>query len=79
MLLCNVVLQDVVAATCALEELKSSKKFGQILELVLLMGNYMNSGSHNAQSVGFEISYLTKVNLPQNTLYSTLFLNCFKH
>ena len=30
-------------------------------QLVLLMGNYMNAGSRNAQSFGFELSYLTKV------------------
>lgn len=61
-LLCAVIVsQDVVAATAALEEVKQSGKFSRILELVLLMGNYMNSGSHNAQSIGFEISYLTRV------------------
>ena len=51
----------MVAATAALEELKTSKKFAKVLELILLMGNYMNAGSRNAQSIGFEISYLTKV------------------
>lgn len=50
-----------MAATAALEEVKQSGKFHKILELILLMGNYMNSGSRNAQSVGFEMSYLTKV------------------
>ncbi len=55
------VFQDIVAATAALEEVKQSGKFHRILELVLLMGNYMNSGSRNAQSLGFEINFLTKV------------------
>ena len=27
------------------------------------MGNYMNSGSRNAQTFGFELSYLTKVSI----------------
>lgn len=52
---------DIVAATAACEEVKSSKKFARILELILLLGNYMNSGSRNGQAFGFEISFLTKV------------------
>jgi len=52
---------DIVAATAACEEVKSSKKFARILELILLLGNYMNSGSKNGQAFGFEISFLTKV------------------
>ncbi|KAJ8930937.1 hypothetical protein NQ314_016201, partial [Rhamnusium bicolor] len=51
---------DIVAATAACEEVKKSKKFARILELILLMGNYMNSGSRNAQAFGFEMSFLTK-------------------
>lgn len=27
------------------------------------MGNYLNAGSRNAQSIGFDISFLTKVSL----------------
>ncbi|XP_077255332.1 diaphanous related formin 1 isoform X2 [Temnothorax americanus] len=52
---------DIVAATAACEEVKSSKKFARILELILLLGNYMNSGSKNGQAFGFEISFLTKL------------------
>lgn len=54
---------DIVAATAACEEVKKSKKFARILELILLLGNYMNSGSRNAQAFGFEMSFLTKVSL----------------
>lgn len=32
-------------------------------QVVLLMGNYMNAGSRNQQSYGFELSYLTKVRI----------------
>nr|CAD7407354.1 unnamed protein product [Timema cristinae] len=53
--------QAVVAAIAACEEIKESKKFAKILELVLLVGNYMNTGSRNAQAFGFEISFLPKV------------------
>ncbi|XP_041359687.1 protein diaphanous homolog 2-like isoform X2 [Gigantopelta aegis] len=52
---------DLVAATEACEEVKNSKKFKKILELILLMGNYLNAGSRNAQSIGFDISFLTKL------------------
>lgn len=52
----------IVAATAACEEVKRSKKFAKILELILLIGNIMNTGSKNAQSVGFDISYLPKLN-----------------
>jgi len=55
------MLQDVVVATAAQEELKQSGKFKKILQLILLMGNYMNAGSRNAQSIGFDISFITKV------------------
>lgn len=41
--------------------MKKSKKFAKLLELILLLGNYMNSGSRNAQAFGFEMSFLTKV------------------
>lgn len=52
---------DIVAGTAACEEVLNSKKFSKILELILLMGNYMNSGSKNDPAYGFEISYLTKL------------------
>ena len=53
---------DIVAATAACEEVRKSKKFAKLLELILLIGNIMNTGSKNAQSVGFDISYLPKLN-----------------
>ncbi|KAG7295520.1 hypothetical protein JYU34_021729 [Plutella xylostella] len=52
---------DIVSGTAACEEVRSSGKFAKILELVLLLGNYMNTGSHNAGAYGFEISFLTKL------------------
>ena len=36
-------------------------KVRKVLELILLMGNIMNTGSRNEQSVGFDISYLPKL------------------
>lgn len=55
------VKPDIVAGTAACEEIRSSKKFAKILELVLLVGNYMNSGSKNGMAFGFEMSFLTKL------------------
>ncbi|XP_055376357.1 protein diaphanous [Condylostylus longicornis] len=52
---------DIVAGSAACEEVKTSKKFAKILEIILLLGNYMNSGSKNEQAYGFEISFLTKL------------------
>ncbi|TPP62944.1 Diaphanous [Fasciola gigantica] len=52
---------DIVAADTALREVQSSTHLKRVLELVLLLGNYMNSGSRNAQSFGFHVSYLTKL------------------
>jgi hypothetical protein len=54
-------VQNIVAATAALEEMKQSSKFSKLLELVLLLGNYMNAGSKQEQSVGFELNFLVKV------------------
>jgi len=52
----------IVAATAACEEVRKSKKFAKMLEIILLIGNIMNTGSKNAQSIGFDISYLAKLN-----------------
>ncbi|XP_048243812.1 protein diaphanous homolog 2-like isoform X2 [Haliotis rufescens] len=52
---------DLVAATEACEEVKNSKKFARLLEFILVIGNYLNAGSRNAQSLGFEISFLSKL------------------
>uniref|UniRef100_A0A8C6Z5R6 Diaphanous related formin 2 n=1 Tax=Nothoprocta perdicaria TaxID=30464 RepID=A0A8C6Z5R6_NOTPE len=57
----NNIKPDIMAVTLACEELKKSESFSRLLELVLLVGNYMNSGSRNAQSLGFNISFLCKI------------------
>lgn len=70
------VKPDIVAGTAACEEVKGSKKFAKILELILLLGNYMNSGSKNGQAFGFEINFLTKVFFcPLNFSYFEEYLN----
>lgn len=57
----NNIKPSIIAVTLACEELKKSESFNRLLELVLLVGNYMNSGSRNAQSLGFKINFLCKV------------------
>nr|XP_009935484.1 PREDICTED: protein diaphanous homolog 2 [Opisthocomus hoazin] len=57
----NNIKPDIMAVTLACEELKKSEGFSKLLELVLFLGNYMNSGSRNAQSLGFNVSFLCKI------------------
>ncbi|XP_047350616.1 protein diaphanous isoform X2 [Vespa velutina] len=53
---------DIVAGTAACEEVRGSKKFAKILELILLFGNYMNSGGGaSGQDFGYQLSFLTKL------------------
>ncbi|XP_058263850.1 protein diaphanous homolog 1 isoform X1 [Hemibagrus wyckioides] len=57
----NNVKPDIVAVTAACEELRKSDNFAQLLQIILLVGNYMNAGSRNAKAFGFSISYLCKL------------------
>lgn len=57
----NNIRPDIMNVTFACEEVKKSDSFSKLLELVLLVGNYMNAGSRNAQTFGFNISFLCKV------------------
>ncbi|XP_049330693.1 protein diaphanous homolog 1 [Astyanax mexicanus] len=57
----NNIKPDVVAITAACEELVQSQNFSKLLEIILLVGNYMNAGSRNAKAFGFSISYLCKL------------------
>lgn len=57
----NNIKPDIMAVSAACEEIKKSRGFSKLLELVLLMGNYMNAGSRNAQTFGFDLSSLCKL------------------
>ncbi|KAM8785913.1 protein diaphanous homolog 3 isoform 1-T1 [Rhynchonycteris naso] len=57
----NNIKPDIMAVSAACEEIKKSRSFSKLLELVLLMGNYMNAGSRNAQTFGFSLSSLCKL------------------
>ncbi|GCC29872.1 hypothetical protein chiPu_0008315 [Chiloscyllium punctatum] len=71
----NNIRPDVMAVATACEELKKSKRFGNVLELVLLIGNYMNAGSRNAQTFGFNINFLCKLKDIKSADQKTTFLH----
>ncbi|XP_058256927.1 protein diaphanous homolog 3 isoform X3 [Hemibagrus wyckioides] len=52
---------DMLAVSAACEDVRKSKAFSKLLELVLLLGNYMNAGSRNAQCYGYDLSSLCKL------------------
>ncbi|AWP12021.1 Protein diaphanous -like 1 [Scophthalmus maximus] len=57
----NNIKPDVVSVTAACEELRQSQNFSTLLQIILLVGNYMNAGSRNGKAFGFSISYLCKL------------------
>ncbi|XP_026561170.1 protein diaphanous homolog 3 [Pseudonaja textilis] len=57
----NNLKPEIMAVSTACEEIKESRSFSQLLELVLLMGNYMNAGSRNAQTFGYNLCSLCKL------------------
>ncbi|KAM7417330.1 hypothetical protein PAMA_017139 [Pampus argenteus] len=67
----NNIRPDIMNVTFACEEVKKSEGFYKLLEMVLLVGNYMNAGSRNAQTFGFNINFLCKLrdtkSISQNT------------
>uniref|UniRef100_A0A8C6U6K2 Diaphanous-related formin 3 n=1 Tax=Neogobius melanostomus TaxID=47308 RepID=A0A8C6U6K2_9GOBI len=66
---------DILAVSSACEEVRKSPAFGRLLELVLLLGNYMNAGSRNAQSFGFDLSSLCKLKDTKSTDQKTTLLH----
>ncbi|XP_029439149.1 protein diaphanous homolog 1 isoform X2 [Rhinatrema bivittatum] len=52
---------EIVSVTAACEEVRKSENFAGVLEIILLVGNFMNSGSRNAGAFGFNISFLCKL------------------
>ncbi|XP_068123929.1 protein diaphanous homolog 3 isoform X2 [Hyperolius riggenbachi] len=57
----NNIKPDIMAVSEACEEMKKSRSFAKLLEIVLLIGNYMNAGSRNAQTFGFNLGSLCKI------------------
>ncbi|XP_045407013.1 protein diaphanous homolog 1 isoform X2 [Lemur catta] len=58
---------EIVSVTAACEELRKSENFASLLEITLLVGNYMNAGSRNAGAFGFNISFLCKLRDTKST------------
>ncbi|XP_012501239.1 PREDICTED: protein diaphanous homolog 1 [Propithecus coquereli] len=58
---------EIVSVTAACEELRKSESFASLLEITLLVGNYMNAGSRNAGAFGFNISFLCKLRDTKST------------
>ncbi|XP_064030435.1 protein diaphanous homolog 3 isoform X3 [Pogoniulus pusillus] len=71
----NNIRPDIMAVSAACEEIKKSKSFSKLLELVLLMGNYMNAGSRNAQTFGYNLSSLCKLKDTKSTDQKTTLLH----
>lgn len=58
---------EIVSVTAACEELRKSENFSSLLEITLLVGNFMNAGSRNAGAFGFNISFLCKLRDTKST------------
>ncbi|XP_053538067.1 protein diaphanous homolog 2 isoform X3 [Ictalurus punctatus] len=71
----NNIRPDIMNVTFACEEVKKSESFSKLLELVLLVGNYMNAGSRNAQTFGFNISFLCKLRDTKSTDQNTTLMH----
>uniref|UniRef100_A0A669PHM7 Diaphanous related formin 2 n=1 Tax=Phasianus colchicus TaxID=9054 RepID=A0A669PHM7_PHACC len=71
----NNIKPGIMAVTLACEELRKSESFSKLLELVLFLGNYMNTGSRNEQSLGFNITFLCKIIDTKSTDQKTTLLH----
>uniref|UniRef100_A0A3B3TUQ0 Diaphanous related formin 2 n=1 Tax=Poecilia latipinna TaxID=48699 RepID=A0A3B3TUQ0_9TELE len=71
----NNIRPDIMNVTFACEEVKKSEGFRRLLEFVLLVGNYMNAGSRNAQTFGFNISFLCKLRDTKSISHNTTLLH----
>uniref|UniRef100_A0A3Q2QVG9 Diaphanous related formin 2 n=1 Tax=Fundulus heteroclitus TaxID=8078 RepID=A0A3Q2QVG9_FUNHE len=68
-------LSDMHSYILLLWFVKKSEGFSKLLELVLLVGNYMNAGSRNAQTFGFNVSFLCKLRDTKSISHSTTLLH----
>ncbi|XP_008274502.1 protein diaphanous homolog 2 [Stegastes partitus] len=71
----NNIRPDIMNVTFACEEVKKSDSFSKLLELILLVGNYMNAGSRNAQTFGFNVSFLCKLRDTKSIGHNTTLLH----
>ncbi|KAF9394110.1 hypothetical protein BGX21_010485 [Mortierella sp. AD011] len=65
---------SIASITEASKGLRNAKHFKELLNLILMLGNYMNGGSHNGGAFGFKIASINKLvdtkasNAPNTTL-----------
>lgn len=71
----NNIRPYIMNVTFACEEVKKSEGLSKLLELVLLVGNYMNAGSRNAQTFGFNVSFLCKLRDTKSVSQNTTLLH----
>lgn len=57
----NNLTHDVDSVINAVRNIKNSQAFHKLLEVILLIGNYMNSGGFKSKAYGFRISNLNKL------------------
>ncbi|KAG0049422.1 hypothetical protein BGZ83_005772 [Gryganskiella cystojenkinii] len=55
------VNESILAISAASKGLKNAKYFKELLNLILMLGNYMNGGSHNGGAFGFKIASINKL------------------
>ncbi|KAF9936663.1 hypothetical protein BGZ67_002157 [Mortierella alpina] len=66
--------EAIASISLASKTLKDAKHFKELLNLILMLGNYMNGGGHNGGAFGFKIASINKLvdtkasNTPNMTL-----------
>ncbi|KAF9956390.1 hypothetical protein BGZ72_002808 [Mortierella alpina] len=66
--------EAIASISLASKSLKDAKHFKELLNLILMLGNYMNGGGHNGGAFGFKIASINKLvdtkasNTPNMTL-----------
>ncbi|KAG0019125.1 hypothetical protein BGZ82_000238 [Podila clonocystis] len=55
------VNEAISSITAASNGLKNAKHFKELLNLILMLGNYMNGASHNGGAFGFKIASINKL------------------
>lgn len=57
----NIVVEEIDSVINSVRSIKNSASFQKLLEIILLIGNYMNSNSFKAKAYGFKISNINKL------------------
>ncbi|PAA75460.1 hypothetical protein BOX15_Mlig032832g2, partial [Macrostomum lignano] len=61
------VKPSFMAVTDCLKVIRTSQRFKQVILAILTFGNIMNAGSRNQKSLGFDITFLTKLTGTKDT------------